>query len=73
MEQPLNKNLLPRLWHTFNSTSVNMYPDYMKLAVIHVLHFVHDKQCFLSLSFLKNKLINVVGNHLKVVIGIYNQ
>jgi hypothetical protein len=76
MQPPFNENPLTQLWRTLDSASVCIYPEYMKLAkmaVVHVLGSVQDEHCFSSLSFLKNKLRNNLDEHLGVVVGMYSQ
>jgi hypothetical protein len=76
MQPPFNENPLTRLWRTLDSASLCIYPEYMKLAkivVVHVLGSVQDERCFSSLSFLKNKLRNHLDDHLGVVVGMYSQ
>jgi hypothetical protein len=63
MQPPFDVNPLIRLWRTLNSASLYIYPEYMKLAkimVVHVLGSVQDECCFSLLTFLKSKLRNVL-------------
>jgi hypothetical protein len=76
MEQPFDVNPLTRLWRSLDSASLCIFPKYMKLAkmvVVHVLGSVQDERCFSSLSFLKNKLRNALDEHLELVVGMYSQ
>jgi hypothetical protein len=75
LEQPFDVNPLTHLWRSLDSTSVCIFPEYMKLAkmaVVHVLGSVQDERCFSSLSFLKNKLRNALDEHLELVVGMYS-
>jgi hypothetical protein len=63
------------LWRALDSASVCIFPEYMRLAemvVVHVLGLVQDERCFSSLSFLKNKLRNSLDQHLQLVVGMYS-
>jgi hypothetical protein len=63
MQPPFDVNPLTRLWRTLDSASLCIYPEYMKLekiVVVHVLGSVQDERCFPSLSFLKSKLRNAL-------------
>ncbi|KAG0597198.1 hypothetical protein M758_UG320000, partial [Ceratodon purpureus] len=76
LEPPFVLNPLTRLWCTLDAASVCVYPEYIKLAqiaVVHVLVSMQDERCFNSLSFLKNKLRNALDAHLQLVVGMYSQ
>ena len=72
-------NPITKLWHRLdaNSTMSSLFPEYMKLAqiaLIHVLGSMEDERVFLSVTFLKDKLQNRLdGDHLGLVVGMHNQ
>ncbi len=50
----------PHLWQVIHASQLlsNAFPKYLKvveIAIVHVLGFVKDEQCFSSVAFLKNK------------------
>ena len=76
MELPFDVNPLTRMWRALDATSICIYLEYEKLAmmvVVHVLDSTQDERCFSSLTFLKNKLRNSLDEHLEVVVGMYSQ
>jgi hypothetical protein len=76
MEPPFDVNPLTRLWRALDAASICIYSEYKKLAVmvvVHVLGSTQDERCFSFLTFLKNKLRNLLDEHLEVVVGMYSQ
>lgn len=78
MEPPFDLNPLTRLWRLLNANSLtnHLFPEYVKLAeiaVVHVLGSVEDERCFSSLGFLKNKVRNSLDEHLPLVVTMFSQ
>jgi hypothetical protein len=66
LQPPFDVNPLTRLWRVLDLASVCMFPEYMRLAemvVVHVLGSVQDERCFSTFSFLKSKLRNSLDQH----------
>jgi len=42
-----------------------------KIAMVHVLSFVEDEQCFNYIAFMKNKVRNKLNNHFQLVVFMY--
>lgn len=77
MEPPFDLNPLTRLWRLLNANSLtnHLFPEYVKLAeiaVVHVLGSVEDERCFSSLGFLKNKVRNSLDEHLPLVVTMFS-
>jgi hypothetical protein len=65
-------NPLTCMWQVIHASQLlsNVFPRYLKvveIAMVHVLGFVEDEQCFSFVAFLKNKVRNKLDNHLQLV------
>jgi hypothetical protein len=45
----------------------------VEIAKAHVLGFVEDERCFNYVAFSKNKVWNILNNHLELVVSMYAQ
>ncbi len=71
-------NPLTRMWQVIHASHLlfNAFPKYLKvveIAMVHVLGFVEDEQCFSSIAFLKNEVRNRLNNHLELVDSMHAQ
>jgi hypothetical protein len=71
-------NPVTHLWQVIHASHLlsNAFPKYLKvveIAMVHVLGFVKDEQCFSSVAFLKNKVQNRLNNHLELVVSMHAQ
>jgi hypothetical protein len=71
-------NRLTCMWGVMHASQLlcNVFPKYLKvveIAMIHVLGFVEDEQCFNSVAFMKNKMCNKLDNHFQLGFFVYAQ
>jgi hypothetical protein len=62
-------NPLTHMWRVIHASQLlsNAFLEYLKvaeIAMVHVLSFVEDERCFSFVAFLKNKMWNILNNHL---------
>ncbi len=71
-------NPLTCMWRVIHVSQLlsNVFREYLKvvqIAMVHVLGFVDDEQCFNFVAFLNNKVRNRLNNHLQLKVSMYAQ
>jgi hypothetical protein len=76
MAEPFDTNLMTKLWVNDNALFIQRLSEYLKLAeiaVVLVLGFIKDERTFSMLTFMKDKLCNMLGLHWDTTIRMFAQ
>jgi hypothetical protein len=78
MDQPMDLNLVSRLWkklfsHVLLCAQLFEFMKMAKLAINQIMGFMEDERTFSTLTFMKTRLHNHMYEHLDLVVQMFTQ